>query len=664
MNSKISKITAGIMLGSMLIYATPVQAFTKEETVYANLKPNGENYQTVVTEHLKNTEGEEILKDLTDLLEIENTSGDEEVKQENETLIWEAKSNDIYYKGKSQKELPIDISVKYELDGKEISPEEIAGKSGKVKITIQYKNKEEHQVKINEKDVTMYTPFVVACGTFIKNENAKNIEVTNGKVIDDGSKTMIAGLAFPGMQESLGVDKDKINIPDSVEITFDATDFEMNNIINYITPKVFEDTNLNIFEKLDEIYSKVDTLQTASKTIEDGAKTLSDGTKEYSSKSKEFNNAIGQFSTGMSSANNSYKELNSGISTLNNSSSALQAGSKQVSDGIAAVDGGVEQMKQGIEGSASSMAQLLAGTETLAGGLAQLQQKLPTIAQNISAQKQYNTGVINTLTTQIATLKAQKAELQTTLKLETIAESEEATKAINNQITNIDTQIAQNTAMITNLTTENAYLDAIAGTFTTDTVDPKNPTMKSSISALTAGANQVNGGVQQLSNSVGQLSEGLNTLKTNTSKLSTGAKQVYNGTNQLKEGTSKLEAGSNKMQEGLNTLDQSSQKILDADNQLVTATDTISQGAEKLASGINEFNRNGINKICNYINGDIKNIANRAEKLKDLSDEYKTFTKINDKDEGKTKFITIIDSIKSDDNKHKGQEKIEEKSGE
>lgn len=664
MNNKFSKITAGIMLGSMLLYTAPVQAFTKDETVYSNVKANGENYQTVVTEHLKNTKGEEVLKDLTDLLEIENTSGDEQFKQENETLIWEAKSNDIYYKGKSQKALPIEINVKYQLDGKDISPEELAGKSGRVKIIIQYKNKEEHQVKINDNDVTMYTPFVVACGTFIKNENAKNVEVKNGKAIDDGSKTMIAGLAFPGMQESLGINKDKINIPDTVEITFDATDFEMNNIINYITPKVFDDSNLDIFGRLDEIYSKVDKLQSASKTIEDGAKTLSDGTKEYSSKSKEFNNAVGQFSTGMSNANNSYKELNSGIATLNSSSTALQNGSKQVSAGIAAVDGGVEQMQQGLANSSSSMAQLTTGSKQVAGGLQQLQQKLPTVAQNIKAQKQYNTGVINTLNSQITTLTSQKSDLQSALTIDAIAGSDSAKNAISNEIKNIDTQIAQNTAMITNLTTENAYLDGIAGTFTSDTTDPSNPTIKSSVEALTNGATQVSGGVETLASSVGQLSDGLNTLKTNTSKLATGAKQVSDGTSQLKAGASKLEAGSNKMQDGLTTLDQSSQKILDADNKLVEAADSISQGATKLADGMSEFNGTAINPICNYINGDVRNVADRAEKLKGLSDYYKSFTKVNDNDEGKTKFIVIVDSIKKEDSKNKGQEKIDEKSGE
>ena len=152
MNKKITKITASIILASMLMYSVPVAALTKDETVYSNLKSNGESYKTIVSTHLENIEDEKILNDLTNLLNIENTSGDETFIQNGETLIWEANSNDIYYKGESKQELPIKMSVKYELDGKEIIANEIAGKTGNVKITIEFKNQEEHKVRVNGKE--------------------------------------------------------------------------------------------------------------------------------------------------------------------------------------------------------------------------------------------------------------------------------------------------------------------------------------------------------------------------------------------------------------------------------------------------------------------------------------------------------------------------------
>ena len=132
------------------------------------------------------------------------------------SLIWKADQKDIYYQGESQKELPVECQIKYELDGKEAKPEEIVGKTGHVKITIQYTNKEEHKVNINGMEQKMYTPFVAVAGTVLQNDTNKNIEISNGKVINDGSKTLVMGMALPGLQESLKVDKTDMEIPDSI----------------------------------------------------------------------------------------------------------------------------------------------------------------------------------------------------------------------------------------------------------------------------------------------------------------------------------------------------------------------------------------------------------------------------------------------------------------
>ena len=265
MNNKvISKIVSGTLLCSMVGYTLPVFAYTKDETVYSKLDASGSNYKTIVSTHIENTENEELIKDLSDLLNVKNTSGDETFTQDGSTFTWNANKNDIYYQGESQKDLPIECKVKYELDGKELSANEIAGKSGKVKITLQYTNKEERTVTVNGKKVKMYVPFVVVAGTIVKNENNQNITISNGKVIDDGTKTTVIGMAMPGLQESLGVSADEVEIPSNIEITMDATDFETNGIFSYVTPKVLEEEDINAFDKLDEIYAQVNTLSAAT----------------------------------------------------------------------------------------------------------------------------------------------------------------------------------------------------------------------------------------------------------------------------------------------------------------------------------------------------------------------------------------------------------------
>ena len=646
MNNKLSKISASILLGTMLVYTLPVAAFTKDETVYTNAKSNGEQYQTIVTDHLINEEDEKLLKDMTNLLNIENTSGDEKFTQDGESLVWEADSNDIYYKGETDQELPVKLNIKYELDGKEISSDEIAGKSGKVKITISFENKEEHEVQINGKTEKMYTPFVVATGTYINNDNNKNIEVTNGKAIDDGSKTMVVGLTFPGMQESLNIDKDTLEIPTSIEITMETTNFEMNNIINYTTPKLIEDSELDIFSKLDDIYSKVETLQSASKQIENGAKTLSDGTTTYVEKSEEFNQALNKFSNGVSSANTSYSSIDTGIKNLNAQVPDLTSGTKSLSDNLGAVNNGVKTMSDMLDGSQESMNNLKSGAQNISGGLTQLSAAMKTTDY---------TEEINKINSQIDTNKKMITTLNTTTEqlskvLEDTTLSEATAQAIKAQIT-------ANQSTIATLTADNVYLNNMITSLNASNTQISG--LKQQVDTLAKGAGDVSEGVNGLLEQVGALNTNIKGLYTNTGKMAVGANKLYQGTLGLEAGTTKLAQGSEQMKAGLSTINTSSQALYSANNQLVEGAKTIQSGAAELAEGTAEFNKTGIDVICNYITGDLKNLETRAEKLKELSDEYNTFTKLDDENKGKVKFITIVDSIKKDDSK--GQEEIDEK---
>ena len=646
MNNKLSKISASILLGTMLVYTLPVAAFTKDETVYTNAKSNGEQYQTIVTDHLINEEDEKLLKDMTNLLNIENTSGDEKFTQDGESLVWEADSNDIYYKGETDQELPVKLNIKYELDGKEISSDEIAGKSGKVKIKISFENKEEHEVQINGKTEKMYTPFVVATGTYINNDNNKNIEVTNGKAIDDGSKTMVVGLTFPGMQESLNIDKDTLEIPTSIEITMETTNFEMNNIINYTTPKLIEDSELDIFSKLDDIYSKVETLQSASKQIENGAKTLSDGTTTYVEKSEEFNQALNKFSNGVSSANTSYSSIDTGIKNLNAQVPDLTSGTKSLSDNLGAVNNGVKTMSDMLDGSQESMNNLKNGAQNISGGLTQLSAAMKTTdyteeINKIKSQIDTNTKMITTLTT--TTEQLNKVLEDTTL-------SEATAQAIKAQIT-------ANQSTIATLKADTVYLNNMITSLNASNTQIGK--LKQQVDTLAQGAKDVSDGVNGLLDQVGELNTKIKVLNTNTGKMAVGANKLYQGTLGLEAGTTKLAQGSEQMKAGLSTINTSSQALYSANNQLVEGAKTIQSGAAELAEGTAEFNKTGIDVICNYVTGDLKNLETRAEKLKELSDEYNTFTKLDDENKGKVKFITIVDSIRKDDNK--GQEEIDEK---
>ena len=454
MNNKvISKIVSGTLLCSMVGYTLPVFAYTKDETVYSKLDASGSNYKTIVSTHIENTENEELIKDLSDLLNVKNTSGDETFTQDGSTFTWNANKNDIYYQGESQKDLPIECKVKYELDGKELSANEIAGKSGKVKITLQYTNKEERTVTVNGKKVKMYVPFVVVAGTIVKNENNQNITISNGKVIDDGTKTTVIGMAMPGLQESLGVSVDEVEILSNIEITMDATDFETNGIFSYVTPKVLEEEDIKAFDKLDEIYAQLNTLQSSMNQIQEGANTLKDGAETYSEKSQEFNNAMNQVSEGVSSVNSNYSQIDTGITTINQGSTSLKNGAEQLNAGIGELSSQLTSMPDSIEALYAGSTQVLnglndtqangkttpglvTGVNTIVESLQTSNEGLNTALENLSAISQ---GTIDALTANNKTLKAVQQALGAT---------EEAKAANKTMIENLEKQIKANETII------------------------------------------------------------------------------------------------------------------------------------------------------------------------------------------------------------------------
>ena len=657
MNNKvISKIVSGTLLCSMVGYTLPVFAYTKDETVYSKLDASGSNYKTIVSTHIENTENEELIKDLSDLLNVKNTSGDETFTQDGSTFTWNANKNDIYYQGESQKDLPIECKVKYELDGKELSANEIAGKSGKVKITLQYTNKEERTVTVNGKKVKMYVPFVVVAGTIVKNENNQNITISNGKVIDDGTKTTVIGMAMPGLQESLGVSADEVEIPSNIEITMDATDFETNGIFSYVTPKVLEEEDIKAFDKLDEIYAQVNTLQSSMNQIQEGANTLKDGAKTYSEKSQEFNNAMNQVSEGVSSVNSNYSQIDTGITTINQGSTSLKNGAEQLNAGIGELSSQLTSMPDSIEALYVGSTQVLnglndtqangkttpglvTGVNTIVESLQTSNEGLNKALENLSATSQ---GTIDALTANNKTLKAVQQALSAT---------EEAKTANKTMIENLEKQIKANETIIAKYNQYKAGADTQK-----KELAKKVSSSKESLTTVTKGMTTLRNAMTQVNAGLGQLNTASKKLPDALNQLSAGSKSLVSGTKTLSAGANKLSKGSTALKSGIQTLDTSTQQLTTANGQLTEGAKTLSDGATTLAEGIQTFNEQGIKKICNYINGDLKDVAERTEKLTELSKEYNNFTMLNDGNEGEVKFIMIIDAVKKQEESEQGKE--------
>ena len=242
------------------------QAF-KDETVYVLCNSDSSVKNVVVSDWLKNSPALSSLYDISDLSDIVNVKGDEIFDEDGNSLRWSADGDDIYYKGYSDKELPVDVTMEYFLDGKKVTPESIKGKSGHLVIRWTYKNRQKVTKLVNGKNKDIYVPFMAASAAVLSTDDYLNVEVTNGKILSDGEKLIAVGMAFPGLRDSLdlsGLEGIDVDIPDSFEISADVKNFEMNTSVTVVSNEIFSKLDVDDTVDLDSLKAKV-------KELSDGA---------------------------------------------------------------------------------------------------------------------------------------------------------------------------------------------------------------------------------------------------------------------------------------------------------------------------------------------------------------------------------------------------------
>lgn len=603
---KNKKMISGLLLFTITSYMTiPVFAASKSETVYSNLDSNGKAYKTIVSTQLTNEDKSDEITDISNLLNIENTNGDETFKKEGNQIVWDSNGNNIYYKGESDKQLPVECKITYELNGEEISAEELKGKSGNVKIKINYTNNEKHIVSINGKQVTMYTPFIIVAGTKIDNAKNKNIQITNGKIVDNGESTLAVGIAMPGMQENIGISKSKIDIPEEIEISMETEDFEMGNIIAVVAVKGIDE---DLTSDLNSMYSQIDELSNASNEILAGANQLKEGTSE----------------------------LVSGVDQLKDGTGAAYAGSKQIKDEVEestknlkndntpAID---EKTLEAIKAQAMQSATL--SDEQKAGIKAQAKAGATlTDAQKAGIAAQAKAGA--TLTdTQKAAIKAEAQKGATFTDAQKTAIIEEAQKKYPTELTEAEKQLILAVAQDTAYQTAEATALTVAKSVAQSTAEATALKVAQDVATQTAETTAIT-----VAQSTATQTAGATATQTAT-QVGNQAKQKF--TNQVVSQMSTLGNALDELTDGLANIDNGV-------STLSAGTNKLDNGAVQLANGVKTFNDQGISKINNLVNGDLKNIASRVEKMNQLANEYNNYAGIQNGMTGEVKFIMITDS--------------------
>lgn len=322
----------------------------KDESVYLISDANGNVNKTIVVDHLKNKDKKDTLEDASNLSDIENVKGKEKFTQSGDKLTWQAGGKDIYYQGTATEEPPVTQKVTYYLDGKEISPEDLAGKSGKVKIRFDYTNTTSYTETVNGEKQTVSVPFAAITG-LVLGDGFENIEVTNGKAEVSNSSSVVLGYALPGLKDSLGIkdgDLDgDVNIPEYMEMTADVENFSMPaamtfvvNASDYVSTDGIDTSDLD--DMINDLKDASTQLQDGSKTLAEGTDALADGLSTLQSKLGTFASGVGTlksglktYTDGVSTLSGGLNTLNSNVPTLSNGITTLNSSAKSLNDGVA-----------------------------------------------------------------------------------------------------------------------------------------------------------------------------------------------------------------------------------------------------------------------------------------------------------------------------------------
>ena len=524
----------------LLLNPASVFAMTKNETIYSTLNYNGGIKKTTINTRLSDLEKGSVV-DYTKLDDIKNINGREKFSLDSGTITWKSTGKDIFYQGKVTEELPIKVTAKYYLNGEEVNPKKIKGKSGDVKIVYSFTNES------YDKSSGMYTPFVVTTTSIINSDNNTDIDISNGKVVNTGTKNIVTGISAPGLYDSVGLNE--LKDMDKVTITYNTTKFSMNEVYFIITPKLLSEVDVNVLSKVDSLNSSLNTLQTGMNELQNGSSTLNDGAKKIENGTKSLTDGLKSANNGMQEVNSGASELNSKVTSINSLVNALVDIMTNGNSTDSEVIERVNYEKQVINSYDATILPKIEKLQTLYLSNVQAINTLKTTNESISQiYNGYSLGnfkLDSTDTRQLPILSEYFTNLLTSQGMS----SEEIKSTITN-LTTVKKTYEGNLQLITLLEGNNQAL----------------LTSKDLIGTVSSKLSELNEGTNKLSNGTKQINDGLTKLYSGSNELLSGTVNLSNGTNTLNEGIIKIN------NEGISKLTEYGNKAVTYKNKVKTLT--------------------------------------------------------------------------------------------
>lgn len=631
----------------------------KIETTYAIMDSDGKLRKTIVSEQLANNKKEKILNDISNLKNIENTSGNEKFTQDGNNLKWNAGGNKIQYKGNATSELPVDVKVSYYLEGQQKKANEIAGKSGNITIRFDYDVKKEEVA--NGK--TYKHPYTMASGLILDNAHFSDVKVSGGKAVDNGNQTIAFGVAFPSMNENLGIDRSKMNIPSFVEISAYTDKFEIAGTYTIALSGLFNDIDTTEVSGATE---KIQELKNGLNLLSDSSNKLLKGADDLSAGATEFDKGMAAFVLGVNKLQDGSGQLTTGMDELSKGLMALSANSSQINDGVA-------KLELSIFDDATKQMRSKTGDESITLTLATYVQVIKGISDNAIATAEHKLraslakqGVTDAnLQNQILSVayNSLMASGKTEALMDEIYDAIKNAGVIAKEAGFVQKSIDKNQSAVIQILKGQGYTDEqitteLIAVYSTalelaggnpNAIDSKiQETAKEYVKATVIFKN---GGINASDNvsKLAAIAIGKETPKQlvdlkvsldQVESLVSGIRQYTSGVDSAAIASQKISSGMGELNKGILDLKGGSIKLSAASKKLKNGIDT-------LDAGLHRFNYEGIEKFVNGLKGnDITNIVNNLEGIKAASSKEVFVGGKLDEMSGESKIIFKTGEIK------------------
>ena len=577
---------------AMPAFAAGKSSFSKSETVYAVMNGDGSIKSTTVSEHLYSASGLANVTDKTTLTDIQNTESDAEFTQNGEELVWNTNDTDVYYKGNTDKALPIDVKVTYALDGQEAALEDIIGKSGHLTVTVNLKNNETGTVNVNGKDRTIVTPLITAVGVILGGD-ASNVTAEHGMIESAAKSSVAAFVTLPGVKDSLSgllpdeVDSIEDYLQDTVTVEADVEDFTCPQVMVACATSTAALGTSNVFDlsSINDLTDGINQLNDAMSQLMDGASQLVDGTSQLASGVLALLDGANTLNNGAAALDDGLGQLTNGLDTLSANNAALNAGAQQVADGVLASAN--KTLKEG---------GLIDEDMTWSNYEAVIDNILTMNEKTLAAGRR---KIVRTVWEQAPSFKDSQLDLALYLSAtKTNHDLEAALKLMQNFDASMLTGALE---MVTNADAKNTIHEELK-------YQIENSQDMADVRALKTSLSQI----QFFVSSVNQYTAGVQT--------------AADGAHSAKDGSAQLAAGTKTLYDGVNTLN--------------TGAGQLNDGAGRLNDGLNQFNEEGISKLTGALDQDqLHGLKTVLDEMTDRLNDYTSFAGAPDDAESSVKFV-------------------------